>query len=328
MRLALVLALCGLAFQDAADPRIEALDDESIAVREEAQDRLAREGAPVLPALRAAALGDSDRARRARIVIGRIEDALRLADEARQDAACRDAALGAVALDGRLPSASTDGAAFFIVARPWKEGTVLETTISTPLQVDFGIGAIVDGDGKELAIERCGACSPRLVYVPVSGPVRPILRGVRRWFSRYEVTFEAPADHDRRKVGDFTIEVAWPVLKITSERGWPAGTMARVASDFHYELKVFDGMGYGRCGGRNSCRGMRVVRQPPGWCPCAAGPCPWSEPMVPLVRTTQSTNIGATHYRLDQIARITLQFFKPVEEAFELAGPALEAQRP
>ena len=57
------------------------------------------------------------------------------------------------------------------------------------------------------------------------------------------------------------------------------------------------------------------------WCGCPDGPRAWVKKEPNLVYWRLATNTSAHSYKLDDIAKITYTFLKPIEETFEKTGP-------
>jgi hypothetical protein len=207
------------------------------------------------------------------------------------------------------------------------EGTVIESQLAaaTGLEVAWSVKDVVSEKGESVRVERCAVCSPRLVLAVTKEPVRVRLSGVRRWYSEYEVVFENPKNGDSKRVGDFTLDVEWPLVVITSKRPVAWDILPRTASQFSYDLKrPADDTGgeRGRFGGRTIFRGAQ--RAPAGWCSCLKGPTPWKEIEVPTVRRHTIEGSRADQFTVDQIARLRFTFRKPVEEPFALDGDLLK----
>lgn len=346
MNLFVVLALI-LQDQTAEIERlIAALSEESVEARVEAEERLIELGSKALPALRkvAAGAGDETRAR----AVGAITEIVRLEEERIRDEAEKARLIQAnrtkedEAREKEPGQTVAGGSRFGLWTRPYKGGLVLRTHVADYLRQDahrwlslartrdiaFDVVSVTGGDGKELALERCGRCSPESIYVrDTAGPLRVRAKGKRLWFSAYEIEFPDPKNGDRKKVGHFTIGVEWPKLKVTSRREWPKDVMERVGKDFTFELKPealfkpsFDVIGGGAGGGGR----YGTVR---GWCSCPKGP----QPVVPGPKPEMVREVYAEHgvgrYRLENVAKINYWFYKPIEAPFDFTVEP-EARQP
>lgn len=223
----------------------------------------------------------------------------------------------------------TPGARFTIQgARKWRKGWVLSTRHEEYLhgEIEFDVVQVLGKDDQPIKFERCGKCSPRDVYVPNQESARPIIKGIRRWYSPYELVFTNPKNSQTKRVGDFDITIKWPELEVTSRRGWSEHIIAQTARDFSFtpkkgrakDLGIMGGGGGGHYGSRLTKRSFIN-----SWCDCRGKPQPLIEKKVALVRHRKITSDFARSYRLDDIEKITLKFYKPVEEPFELKGPVI-----
>jgi hypothetical protein len=239
------------------------------------------------------------------------------------------------------PFARTDGAWFVFKTRGYDGGTILETrpVCHEGVIFDWDIAAIVDKDGKELTIERCGTCSPGLVHVDHPVPIYPRIKGRRWWFSRYNIEFANPCDGERRKIGDFTIEVDWPKLNISSRSDWPVWVINGVGSEFTCEFRPGEEPDINICGGSGGA-GVTPdtgrVRLPKSWCKCPDGPVVPEKRKSQAVRATTASPSADWAILVDlipevvpdihQVAKIKYVFGKPIEESFEAEGPELETR--
>jgi len=330
MRLAWTLGLLALiGRQDPAevDRQIAALASESVETRQKAEDRLIELGAGALPALRKAAAGaDLEVRSRAQSAIAEIE---RLDRERRFDAAEKERLLAEWRKENekKEPGSVTVGAAQFACSakKPFRTGLVLHTFATNCLYVRghwedpaFDVVSVEDKGGKKLDLERCGQCSPRTILVKeTAGPLLVRIQGVHRWYSTYKVDFKEPKNGDEKKIGDFTLRVAWPLLKVTSRREWPKDVMKKVGDSFTFEVKkgVLEPMGVGIGGGGGGAFSGRF--SPDWWCSCKGGAVPVVEkPKPELVRTLDAA--GGEGYRLEQVTEIHYTFYKPIEEAIDI----------
>jgi hypothetical protein len=249
----LILALLAQDRHQAIDDLVRDLGDDLIEIRERAQGALLRVGPPAIPALKKAILSeDPERRARARITLLRIDRAER---EREHDAF----ELAELLRKNRPPSpekaeqfrwtAVTEGARFGIGAVRRCGGLVLYTSFESFLyrydrfcgakgDLRFDIEKACDLTGRELAIERCARCSPAMIFAKNhDGPVRIRVRGVQTWFSRYEVEFLEPRMGQTQVVGDMTIEVAWPRIKVISTGGWSADPRQWPQHRFEFDMK-------------------------------------------------------------------------------------------
>jgi len=330
LRIGALLFLLCLPTQDPAEtgPLIKALASDSSEERDKALDRLVELGPAVLPSLRSAVSSSKDREAVARAKVA-IEDIERLERERRHDAdqkallvaKRRDA--DDIADEKRPNWAATSGAKFHFITRLFKGGLVVKSWHANylsrvPEDVSFDIVSITDAAGKDLVVERCGLCSPYQVYAKDAvGPVRVRLKGTHLWFSPYEVEFENPKMGDQKKVGDFTLEVAWPDLKLKSRKGWPATVGQRLEKTFVYELK--NGEPLSLMGARTGPGGFGSSSSTwaNSWCQCKDGPKPMTEkPKPDLVREFSAERRGGSA-PLERVAKIRYVFLKPIDEPFD-----------
>lgn len=333
--------LCALMLQD-PEALLRDLGSDALEERIEAERGLRRLGPAALPALRAVE-GSGERALRARALIADIE---RLERERLHDlsekARLRRAARGPrdEEEEKRPGVALAETARFELTARSWMKGRVISTFAVNYLRpkkdfeisrdyeadMDWDVEAL-DAEGRVLAIERCGVCSPRQVLVPdAAGPLKVRVRARQLWFSRVPVTFEAPKDGEIRRVGDWTIQLAWPRLRAECRRDWPEPVIRRLNSTFEIVWKPgirpkegldFIGGGTGG-GGRFSSRRA-------GWCGCPSGPKPLQEKPKPLLARSlvaSPTFLGNINFpppTLEDVARIVYLFDKPVEDEIDVS---------
>lgn len=304
--------------------------------REAAEERLAALGEKALPALRKAVEESTpEQSLRAKAMIATVE---RLQGERKHDAEERANLLrrtGFARDQENMKDPGTgwiDGGRFDLSANLTAGGTVVWTTSRNYLtrepvpsaDLTWDIAAVTDAAGKQATIERCGVCSPKLVFAKgVQGPVQVRVKGTLLWFSPSEVTFTDPKDGDRARLGEFTIEVAWPALKVGSKKPLPQDLFARIGGQFEYTVRPgvldrprmdFGGMGVGAGGGG----GGRFTGKRSGWCLCEEGPRPMPErPKTETVASVLFKRSGRTN-PLTDVATITCPIRKPVQEPVDL----------
>ncbi len=296
------------------------LNDDDITIRDEAAGALQRLPVSSLPDLKKA-LGRATGDARARL-----EEIVDLLDregiERAHDAAQRTRFLKTDRSDEGLTLQCTSAT---------KNDSLLLTTTLTPaagLECSWTVKDAVDEKGNAVKLSRCGACTPRLVLAATKDPVRLRVAGVRRWFSDYDVVFENPRNGETRRVGGFTLEIAWPRLIITSDKPVAASVLTRTAASFTFDLRrpASDIIG---AGGSCGCGRARIIRggprkEPPGWCACLNGPCEWKEPAVAMAMRHVITGSMADQVAIDHVARLRLTFRKPIEEPFEIESALLK----
>jgi hypothetical protein len=308
---------------------ISSLGSESAEHRQKAEDRLIELGPQVLPALRKAAAGsDPEVCARARSAI---EDIERVEHERQQDLLEKQRLYDKfrnepMKKQEEAPGALLTGAARFdFSVKPFQKGLVLSTFPWNYLylegrweDISFDLADVKDQSGRTLELERCGRCSPQWILVKdTAGPLRVHLRGTQLWFSTYAVEFKEPKNGDQRKVGDFSIRVDWPLLKVSCRKSWPKEIMAKVGTSFSVEVK--EGLrppaGAVQGGGRGF--GFKSSTSPKWWCHCEGGPVPVvPKPKPELVQKLEVG--GGEGYRLDQISSISYTFYKPIEESIDV----------
>ncbi len=303
--LALVLLLLCQDRDPAAD-LVDLLDVNDIAVRDDAQRRLRAMGPKALAALRKAPKSVETDAL--------VADLERQAAEAKHDAGERRRQFGDTAPTGDL------GLTF--ESQPYRGGRVIVTR--TDKELRWRVGGAADDEGGKVRVETCKTCSPGLIFVASTRPVLLTLAGVRRWYSDYPIEFNEPRRGDRHRVGDFTIEVAWPRLLVTSGRPVDARAFARLSTGFVFELRTDV---EAREGEERRPSGFRTICAGTGWCRCDSGPKAGA-PETPMTTTgwidrEDSAVIlprtdDPAQYGVHEIAKITLTFRKPIEEPFEI----------
>ena len=307
MRSALALVLLLLCQErDPAADLVDLLDGNDIAVRDDAQRRLRAMGPKALAALKKAPKSAETDAL--------IADLERQAAEAKHDADERHR---------QFPDGSpADDLGLAFESKPHGAGRVITTRTSRELR--WSVRSAADDEGNPVAIETCQVCSPAMIFVNSTRPVLLKLAGTRRWYSDYAVEFNEPRDGDRKRIGDFTIEVDWPRLSVTSSRPVDARAFSRLSAGFSFDLRATVDAREGKAPRRSG----RLVRAAgAGWCRCALGPQP-GKPEVPMTTTgwidrdedaviLPCTNDPA-QYHVNEIAKISLTFHKPIEAPFEI----------
>lgn len=335
LRLLLIHGLTGLlVLQDSSELErlISSLGGESVEVREKSEERLIELGPKALPALRKAA-GGSDQEVRARAQSA-IEDILRVERERQQDLEeknrLRDKSRNErQKKEEEAPGAVVVGAARFdFSVKPFQKGLVLYTfpwnylyLVDRWEEIAFDVADVKDPSGKILELERCGRCSPQLILVKdTAGPLRAHIQATQLWFSTYTVEFKDPKNGDRRKVGDFTIQVDWPLLRISCRKSRPKEILAKVGATFDFEVKegVRPPAGFLSGGGRGG--GFSGRTSPKWWCNCNGGAVPVVQKPKPELAQKMDAKGGGEGYRLDQISVISYTFFKPIEEAIDFTA--------
>jgi hypothetical protein len=332
----ILVALLGHQDSSEIDRLVVSLGSDSVEVRGNAQDRLIELGVTAVPALeKCFAVAEPEVRARAKAVMAEIE---RLERDRRHDETERKRLLEAhrkqddEKKDPHLDGAAPGGARFQFLVRRFGDGFTVQTFTTNhlvedayhhrhPGRVDFDVVEIMDKDGRPLKIERCGDCSPKIVFAgSASAPIRVHIKGVQLWFSPHEVDFSNPQNGERKQVGEFTFEVDWPVLKLTSRRPWPKDVLDEAGAEFTYEVKpevegsppIFGGVGPGGGGGG------RYGGQKKYWCQCDDGPKPVPEKAKPeLLKAYQVSNRADKNHRLNQVAKIQYLFLRPIEEPFD-----------
>ena len=340
MTLLAVFLLC----QDPAadiDRLVRELADERIEVRERAHARLLESGVSAIPALsRAADSVDAELRIRAGALLERVK---RIDGERTHDADQLAALLKLhrdIPAESRPGSAASKGARFDVSTAPFEDGWVITTLVTDYLArssapgpgrglLDFEFSTIADADGREVAVERCGRCSPRKILVrSPAGPWKAHLTGNQTWFSPYHLEFKEPAVGHSKRVGDFKIEVTGLELKVSTPASFSWDSVGSMNTSCEFELRpgveiYRPRMGIARCGGMR----CGVVAKKAAWCDCPDGPQPVRPRTSPAyisefavgkaieVRQTREYE-GAVEERplkLEDYARITYTFWKPIE---------------
>ncbi len=323
-------SLLGLGVQDPSelDRLIRSLGAEGVEEREKAQDRLTAIGLSALPALKEAAReGVGERASRARAALAEIE---RLEADREVDRRERARRLGLrrgpeqLEKEKKPESKVVDGLRFdwFAVRR---EGHLALWTFTDDYlsedpdlnEIRYEVIEAKDAAGKLLDIERCDVCSPRIVLLrETAGPVSVRIRGTHVWFSRRLLVFDPPKNGDRRRVSDFAFELAWPEIRATCARPWPASIWAKSGKTFEYDVREGvdrrqdDFIGAGGGGGGRFGIGR--------WCKCST-PKPWVDRPLPpgLGKATIQGDSDSQRLDLGDVKIIRYRFKKPVLETFE-----------
>jgi hypothetical protein len=260
----MVLVLVFLLSQSPAaeiESLVRDLGDDLIEVRERAHARISALGAPGIPALRKALTSpDAEVRLRAAMLLEVVER------EDREHAHDTEQKLELLKLrrdvkaEGKPGSGATEGARFDLEATPFDGGWIVSSRSTDYLvrrhdegpgrgRLRFDIGGISDADGKNLIVERCGRCSPAKVFVKAPpGPLKVRLTGHQVWFSPYDLEFQDPSDGQRKRVGDFTIEVAWPALRVKSGREFPEEWIPSLGGAFRCVQKEGIGLTSAGCG--------------------------------------------------------------------------------
>ena len=237
--------LIALLAQADIDSLIRDLDADTLEVRDRAHRALIAKGPSIAPALRGALKsGDEEFRIRANFILDAVERGER---ERVHDLEEKEALL-LLRRSGKpqaeLGEGDTEGARFQVSASPFDGGWIIRTQVQDFLRrrVDSGPGrSQLQFDVKsvnELPIERCGACSPRLVYVKAPpGPLKVRLTGEHVWFSPYHLEFKDPVAGQKRRVGEFTVEVVDFSLKVTST-SFPADWFQSMEPTCSLELRT------------------------------------------------------------------------------------------
>jgi hypothetical protein len=323
---------------------IRDLEDDSIAVRDRAQRQLVEIGMPAVAALKKAAeSAEGQAATRARMTWQFIQRAAReRVHDARERAELllQQRPKNPKLWQGRPWTAFTEEAGFFLGASKRKEGVLLYTEYHPFLfrydefcqrkgEVSYEVTEVVDATGLPAILERCLHCSPRRVFVQdVKGSLRITVKGRHTWFSRYELTFQDPKNGQAQEVGDMTVEVAWPLVKIRSKDGWSDTAATPNQSRFDFKLRpearnakptqqiVIDGFG---CG-------SEPPRPKPGWCECETGPV---NPAGKRPNRVYSLDAKAQtgNVLLEDVENITCTIWKPHEIPFDFTVDVTPVKR-
>lgn len=318
--------------KQAAEHLVGQLSSAKVEEREAAQERLRSIGMTVLPVLEPATRSpDPELARRARQLI---EDIRRDERERLHDAEQRKAVLGdknALHAPGsRAPFVGREGVGFYFLCRPYGGGTVVTNNMKAPrVTVSYDVSGARDRDDRDLVVERCGVCSPRMVYVRNRGAFQVRLHGALIWMSPYDLRFENPRKGDTKKVGCLTVELDWPTIAVTSSRDLPEHVLERVEGGFtiidkngeavphDYERGV-DGGGFLGIGNSGEMK---------GWCNCTEGPRPLKpRKAVKSGRRTRALSLYEKLPSLADVSRIDVRVYKPIWETFDLTSPELKSR--
>ena len=170
----------------------------------------------------------------------------------------------------------------------------------------------------QVEVERCANCSPGIMLAKRqdAGPLKARFAGVQTWFSRYPLEFDAPRNGQVKEVGDMTVEIAWPVIKVRSTNGWHAAAVRQGRYFFEFDLKPGTRSERPRntfAGRLGPTCGVWRERRRPGWCRCESGPVdpgPKDEP-----KRTHSIELKAQtgDIALEDVASIRCTIWKPIE---------------
>ncbi len=309
------------------DRLVRQLSNDSAITRNDAESRLGEFGNRALPALQRA-LSDPDLELRTRVksvidTLARL-DRERDYDQKQKERILEQRAriLGEQKKDE--PGTLLKGSVRFAFSASRFQGGLVVNTRTTDLLsegeagnvVDFDLSSVLDDQGKEVALERCGRCSPKIILAKdTRGPLRVRVRGSHRWFSRYDVTLKNPKDGDQTTVGNFTIRVDWPTLIVQSKQGFPKEMTGAFSQHFNYDVNPgsLPAPRYLVGGGSGSHSGFFPGQ---GWCACRGGPVPPAPaPKVELVNEFRVA--GGEGHRLDEVKSIEYLFRKPVVEPFD-----------
>jgi len=246
------------------DRLVRDLGHERIEVRERAHARLLSLGAPAIPALRRVISSeDAELHLRATAILEALErsDRERIHDADQMAALLFENRTQADILRERSPgSAATKGARFNLAATAFDDGWVIATGVTDYLdrrsdsgpgkgRVRFDVRSISASNGRDLTIERCGRCSPGKVFVKKSaGALTVRITGEQLWLSPYPLEFKDPFEGQSKRVGDFSITVAWPALRVSSERPFLEEWIPSMGSAFKCTQKEGIGLNGRDCG--------------------------------------------------------------------------------
>lgn len=345
--LAFVMA-CAAALQDPADEierAILCLSNDDAQVRAKAEADLLAFGPKAIPALREASKTVGARTREAAqrllLQIESMEFERPRDAENRKKIFARDEFRDSPEWRKLCPF-SMEGADYDWSAKSLAGGLVVTSSFSPTRLVEFehDFKSAADKDGKEIAVKRCGKCSPGWVFVDHPGPVALKFAGTRRWYSDLPLKFTDPKNGDTLRVGDFLVTVKWPKLEVKALKPCPEEVAKKTTTTFDYELKkpreVYDtiavgggGGGGGRYGGRFPGK-SKVPYSKENWCRCLDGPKPVTNEK-PEVKSMTSWTIERSVIReaipesVDEVASISFKFSKPVEENWVLDIPDAKA---
>src|SRR5688572_1666114 len=103
--------------------------------------------------------------------------------------------------------------------------------------VSFDEIRVTTPDETALPLILCARCSPRDILVTGHrGPFKVSMKGTQTWFSRYDLCFESPRQGDTQYVGDMTVSVEWPRVRIKSASGWWESARPICFEFFTFEL--------------------------------------------------------------------------------------------
>ncbi|HEU4339647.1 MAG TPA: hypothetical protein VFS19_06225 [Planctomycetota bacterium] len=347
LRMAAAAIACVAVFQDPAaniERAILRLSNDDAQVRARAEADLLAFGPKAIPALREASktVGALTReaAQRLLLQIESIEFERPRDAENRKKIFARNESRESLWRDSY--PLSMEGAYYRWTARSLGGGLVVTSSFlpSYLVEIEHDFKSAADKDGKEIAVKRCGKCSPGWVYVDHPGPLTLKLTGTRRWYSDLPLEFANPKNGDMLRVGDFLVTVKWPKLEVTALKPCPEEVAKKTNATFDFELKeprkAYDTMGVGGGGGGGGRYGGRfggkseIPYTKENWCMCLDGPKPVSneKPEVKTMSTwtiEQSVTGGYTPASVDEVASISFKFSKPVEENWVLDIPDAKA---
>jgi len=150
-----------------------------------------------------------------------------------------------------------------------------------------------------------------------SGPIFPRIRGTHLWYSTSPILFKAPKTGDERRVGDFTIRVDWPHLRVTCGHDWSREALEAAGGTFDVKVKGGDAPApVGQMSGSSFSGGGRFQGgRRKYWCDCSEGPRPIAaRPQKEAIRELQ---VVGERYALDPVEEIRYTFRKPLVEPFD-----------
>ena len=310
------------------DRLIGELADDLIEIRERAQHALIRIGMPAVPALKKAAEAkDAEvavRARRIWLVIDRSER--ELDHDAREMRKLLSKLHPDFLEQWKDRPLKFEGSNFSVSATLTTKGVFIGTESHHLLMryesgimggLSFDLASLQDASGSIVEVERCANCSPGIMLAKRqdAGPLKARFAGVQTWFSRYPLEFDAPRNGQVQEVGDMTVEIAWPVIKVTSKKGWHTRAVRLGRYSFDFDLKPGarserPRIGIGVLGG--GC-GAGPARPRPGWCSCETGPVDPGPKKEPPLTYSIELKAQTGNIPLEDVERIRCAIFKPLE---------------
>jgi hypothetical protein len=327
----LAILLLALPPQEGVEEAVLKLGSDRVQEREEAQRAIRAHGEKALPALRSfLQTADEEGRARARALIVELDRAererLHDAEEWKRllEAAPRPPA-------GRTDCRAVEGGYFQFFTRPSAHGTIVGV-VTHSRDVRFRYDVLAEDEaGRPVAVERCGRCSPPLFLARADGPVKVKLVGMRHWNSAYTLEFKDPKDGDRREVGDLSIEVAWPRLKITASSDYPESDLQYTAYEFSFgtrageepkeELEFVSDKPF-----KGKAPDGGPIPPPKGWCDCPEGPRPIRS-AGKTARTATVEHGEARKHRREDVAWIRCRFRKPMAGPFDVEAPVFPLKR-